>query len=57
MGRLRGLDPYASAWLGSQLAACVLTAIGDTEGLPSPADAAALLSEAAAITLGPAPRS
>jgi 2-dehydro-3-deoxygluconokinase len=46
VGRLRGLDPMRAAWLGSQMAAAVLTAIGDTEGLPTTAEAAALLAEA-----------
>jgi len=48
VGRLRGLDPTRAAWLGSRMAAAVLTAIGDTEGLPTTAEAAALLAEAAA---------
>jgi 2-dehydro-3-deoxygluconokinase len=46
VGRLRGLDPMRAAWLGSRMAAAVLTAIGDTEGLPTVAEAAALLAEA-----------
>ena len=46
VGRLRGLDPPRAAWLGSRMAAAVLTAIGDTEGLPSRDEAAALLAAA-----------
>ena len=46
VGRLRGLDPPHAAWLGSRMAAAVVTAIGDTEGLPTPTEAAALLAEA-----------
>jgi 2-dehydro-3-deoxygluconokinase len=46
VGRLRGLNPMRAAWLGSRMAAAVLTAIGDTEGLPTAAEAAALLAEA-----------
>jgi 2-dehydro-3-deoxygluconokinase len=46
VGRLRGLDPVRAAWLGTQLAAGVLTRPGDTEGLPDLVRAAAMLAEA-----------
>ncbi|MEU5876209.1 sugar kinase [Spirillospora sp. NPDC047279] len=46
-GRLRGLPPSAAAWLGTQLAAAVIAAPGDTQGLPDRAAAHALLTAAA----------
>jgi 2-dehydro-3-deoxygluconokinase len=47
VGRLRGLDPVRAAWLGTRMAAEVLTAVGDTEGLPTREAASALLADAA----------
>jgi 2-dehydro-3-deoxygluconokinase len=46
--RLRGGSPAAAAWLGSRLAASVVSAAGDTEGLPDRAAAAAMLNAAVA---------
>ncbi|GAA3455077.1 hypothetical protein GCM10018962_69100 [Dactylosporangium matsuzakiense] len=44
--RLVGAGPRGAAWLGSRLAAAVVATPGDTEGLPSAAEAAALLAAA-----------
>lgn len=44
--RLRGAAPAAAAWLGSRLAAGVVAAHGDTDGLPAPETARALLRDA-----------
>jgi 2-dehydro-3-deoxygluconokinase len=44
--RLAGTGPRGAAWLGTRFAAGVVASPGDTEGLPSPAEAAALLAEA-----------
>ncbi|MEV0720560.1 PfkB family carbohydrate kinase, partial [Asanoa sp. NPDC050611] len=45
--RLAGIDPRGAAWLGSQFAAGVVAAPGDTEGLPAPERARALVASAA----------
>jgi 2-dehydro-3-deoxygluconokinase len=45
-GRLRGAPPAAAARLGAQLAAAVVARPGDTEGLPAPDTARALLDDA-----------
>jgi 2-dehydro-3-deoxygluconokinase len=50
VGRARGLTPYRAAWLGSELAARVVATRGDTDGLPSAAQAAAMLHRASTIT-------
>ncbi|MBB5874468.1 2-dehydro-3-deoxygluconokinase [Allocatelliglobosispora scoriae] len=42
--RLRGASPAGAAWLGSRLAAGVVAAAGDTDGLPDGATARALLA-------------
>lgn len=44
--RLSGADPARAAWLGSVLAAGVVAAHGDTDGLPEPRQAYALLTRA-----------
>ncbi|GAA3190976.1 sugar kinase [Dactylosporangium siamense] len=44
--RLRGIGPRGAAWLGTRFAAGVVATAGDTDGLPSPAEATALLAEA-----------
>ncbi|WP_432969850.1 PfkB family carbohydrate kinase [Dactylosporangium sp. CA-233914] len=44
--RLQRIGPRGAAWLGSQFAAGVIAAPGDTEGLPSPAAATELLAAA-----------
>ena len=44
--RLCGAAPAGAAWLGSQLAAAVVAATGDTTGLPPADRAASLLAEA-----------
>lgn len=41
--RLRGASPAGAAWLGSRFAAGVVAALGDTEGLPTLAQARALI--------------
>ncbi|GAB4055337.1 sugar kinase [Catellatospora paridis] len=46
--RLRGATPARAAWLGSRLAAGVVAAHGDTDGLPDPETAQALLHDALA---------
>lgn len=46
-GRLRGVGPAGSAWLGTRLAAGVVAMPGDTDGLPDTQEAARLLGEAA----------
>jgi 2-dehydro-3-deoxygluconokinase len=46
--RLRGASPRAAAELGTHLAAGVVACAGDTEGLPDPTTAAALLAQAVA---------
>lgn len=45
--RLRGARPLEAATLGATVAASVVAAAGDTEGLPDAATAAALLAQAA----------
>ncbi|MFC5005001.1 sugar kinase [Dactylosporangium cerinum] len=45
--RLAGVGPGGAAWLGTRFAAGVVGAPGDTDGLPSAAEAAVLLAEAA----------
>ncbi|MEE6289343.1 sugar kinase [Georgenia sp. MJ173] len=45
-GRLAGASAGGAAWLGSELAAAVISAPGDTAGLPSRAEATALLRRA-----------
>ncbi|GAA2329732.1 sugar kinase [Dactylosporangium salmoneum] len=44
--RLSGAGPRGAAWLGSRFAAGVVATPGDTEGLPTPVEAAALLAQA-----------
>ncbi len=44
--RLHGAAPAGAAWLGSRLAAGVVAAHGDTDGLPAPETAQALLRDA-----------
>ncbi len=46
--RLRGIGPRGAAWLGTRFAAGVVAAAGDTDGLPSPAEAVRLTAEAQA---------
>ncbi|MEU4723380.1 sugar kinase [Nonomuraea dietziae] len=41
--RLAGAGPEHAAWVGSELAGRIVEVYGDVEGLPSPAEAAALL--------------
>ncbi|MEV2269691.1 sugar kinase [Nonomuraea africana] len=41
--RLAGAGPERAAWVGSELAGRIVEVYGDVEGLPSPAEAAALL--------------
>jgi 2-dehydro-3-deoxygluconokinase len=48
-GRLAGLPPRSSCWLGSAFAAAVIAAPGDTVGLPSTGRARDLLCQAAQL--------
>ncbi|MET7392168.1 sugar kinase [Dactylosporangium sp. NPDC005572] len=47
--RLAGIAPRGAAWLGTRFAAGVVAAPGDTDGLPAPREAAALVAEADSI--------
>ncbi|WP_344312574.1 sugar kinase [Fodinicola feengrottensis] len=47
VGRLRGLAELPSAWLGNQLAAGIVSTLGDVTGLPTHVEAAELLVRAA----------
>ncbi|MEV0267978.1 sugar kinase [Hamadaea sp. NPDC050747] len=53
-GRVRGATPAGAAWLAGQFAAAIVARPGDTDGLPAPAEAEALL--AAALTTHPSAR-
>lgn len=46
-GRLRGLAELPAAWLGNQLAAGIVSALGDVTGLPTHVEAMELLTRAA----------
>jgi 2-dehydro-3-deoxygluconokinase len=46
VGRLRGLAELPSAWLGNQLAAGIVSTLGDVTGLPTHVEAMELLSRA-----------
>ncbi|NUO57007.1 MAG: hypothetical protein HOV78_10105, partial [Hamadaea sp.] len=50
----RGATPAGAAWLAGQFAAAIVARPGDTDGLPAPAEAEALL--AAALTTHPSAR-
>jgi 2-dehydro-3-deoxygluconokinase len=47
VGRLRGLAELPSAWLGNQLAAGIVSTLGDVTGLPTHVEARELLARAA----------
>lgn len=49
-GRLRGLDPFASARLGNAVGAFCTTVIGDIEGLPTSDELDVFLGEAEAVS-------